>query len=455
MKKTISFIFLILFLSLTSLYSKAYPCLYSQLGSPLFESVEDFKHLSTLNSFEVHKKKIQDFQRLSSLAIEKGFELDKSGDKKEIKVYLKSLRKLQSIHDTLEKSYKQQLYKSIYSDDEKSFFTLLQSPLSFVSKDARLKKKVVEFYAKTEKTNISYLNALREDYALDESSYAYLNKMFNIHQEKKEVTSRSSLNRFVAQDNAKKKIEVISLRVNDGFDLYLDNHTYNDVSIKLQAKVMDNVRSEFNLPYMNSYPARSRSKVLHFSIINQNKKSEFRISYSSMLGSLSPDYDKNYVYALPYQRGKSYVLTQGFKGGITHKGVSAYALDFAMPVGTHVHAMREGIVTGLESKHNEHGFSPEFASKANYIIIKHDDGTMAMYGHLKQNGVRVTLGKRVYKHQLIGYSGNTGYSSGPHLHVHISAIKSFTQGSTSVPFVFSSKKGRISSPIEKSYYVAK
>jgi len=440
---------------LTPVYASSYPLLYSQLGTPLFESVEDFQYLKTLESFEKYQDKIEIYQKRSAVSIVKGLELDKSGNKDAIKVYLKELRQLQSLHDTLEKVYKQALYKSIYKEDEKSFFLLLQRPLSLVNKDARLKQKVVEFYKKTERKNSVYLNTLCKDYALDERSYAYINQMFNLHQAKQEVKVKKRLNAFVPKDNAKKQIEVVSVRVKNGFDLYLNNHTYNDITIKLQATKMQNIRSEFSLPYINSYPARTRSKILHFSIINKGKSSLFNLSYSSVVGNLNLDYDKDYVYALPYQRGKSYLLSQGFKGGVTHKGASAYALDFVMPVGSAVHAMRDGIVTGLESKHNEHGFSPAYANKANYIIIKHDDGTMAMYGHLKQDGVRVSLAQRVYKHQFIGYSGNTGYSSGPHLHVHITAMKNFSQGPVSVPFTFMSKEGRTSSPREKKYYLAK
>ena len=455
MKKIISFSLLLFLFSCLSVYAKTFPSLYSQLGTPLFESVEDFNHLSKLKSFEVHKQKIEEFQTLSSQVMKKGLKLDDNANKEETKGYLKDLRKLQGLYDALEKSYKKMLYKSIYTKNEKTFFELLEHPLSLVNKDARLKKKVVEFYKNTGDKKSSYLNTLCKDYNLDERSYAYVNKMFNTHQSKKEVRVRDNLNTFVALDNAKKKIEVVSVRVPGGFDLYLDNHTYNDISLKLQATKIQNIRSEFKLPYINSFPPRSRSKILHFSIINANKKSEFGVNYSTMLGGLNLEIDKSYVYALPYKRGKSYLLSQGFKGGVTHKGPSEYALDFGMPIGSSIHAMRDGIVTGLEEKHNEHGFSPEFASKANYIIIKHDDGTMAMYGHLQQNGVKVSLGQRVYKHQYIGNSGNTGYSSGPHLHVHISAIKSFTQGSRSIPFIFASKRGRISSPIEKTYYIAR
>ena len=52
----------------------------------------------------------------------------------------------------------------------------------------------------------------------------------------------------------------------------------------------------------------------------------------------------------------------------------------------------------------------------NKILILHNDGTFADYSHLKYNGAVVKKGEVVKKGQLIGYSGETGFSSGPHLH---------------------------------------
>jgi murein DD-endopeptidase MepM/ murein hydrolase activator NlpD len=54
--------------------------------------------------------------------------------------------------------------------------------------------------------------------------------------------------------------------------------------------------------------------------------------------------------------------------------------------------------------------------RANFIRILHDDGSMALYAHLAVDGVLVRIGQEVTAGQRIGLSGNTGFSTGPHLH---------------------------------------
>jgi len=92
----------------------------------------------------------------------------------------------------------------------------------------------------------------------------------------------------------------------------------------------------------------------------------------------------------------------GPRWGRTHTGV-----DFATPIGTEVHAWKAGKVI-CASWTGGYG---------NYIKIQHDDGTISCYGHLSQ--YTCSVGDYVNCHELIAYSGNTGNSTGPHLHFEI------------------------------------
>ncbi len=399
-------------------------------------------------------------------AIEHGLNIDAehSLDREKTKAYLKELRELQRLHDQIESTYKKELYKSIHADKQDTFYSLISVPLPFINTDMRLKEEVVHYYKKTKQSHqssserqydFSYLSELSRDFRLDQQSYQYMHTAFQASQKDQEVEERNTLSEFTPDAQSKRLVQVISVKTQNGFDLYLENHAYFDVTIELKATELINLSSSKSLPIVGSFPAQSRTKLVNFSIRDPRQKSQFRTFFNATIGRINPDYDKDYLYALPYARGEAYILTQGFNGENTHKDQSAYALDFQMDEGTRVHAMREGIVIALEEKQTEHGFSPAFAEKSNHIIIQHDDGTMAMYGHLKPNGVKVRVGQKVYKHAFIGLSGNTGYTSGPHLHVHISAVKDLKTGPMSVPFSFLAQRGRIDSPEEMTRYIAK
>jgi murein DD-endopeptidase MepM/ murein hydrolase activator NlpD len=119
-----------------------------------------------------------------------------------------------------------------------------------------------------------------------------------------------------------------------------------------------------------------------------------------------------YIYDLPFAEGTRHKVVQGYGGLFSHKNKAA--LDFNTPEGTPVYAAREGIIYSFKDDSNEGGlFTSE--KKANYIIIRHADGSFGCYWHLQKNGVAVKKG-RVAKGQLIGYSGSTGFVLRPHLH---------------------------------------
>jgi murein DD-endopeptidase MepM/ murein hydrolase activator NlpD len=137
----------------------------------------------------------------------------------------------------------------------------------------------------------------------------------------------------------------------------------------------------------------------------------FRISRGNIWKT---DYDVDYMYDLPYNKGGIFMVIQGYNGEYSHK--NQYAVDFKMPEGTEILAAREGYVTEIKQDSNIGCPSEACVSQGNFVRIIHSDGTIAEYYHLKYNGAKVKTGDKVEKGQTIGLSGNTGWSSGPHLH---------------------------------------
>jgi Peptidase family M23 len=134
---------------------------------------------------------------------------------------------------------------------------------------------------------------------------------------------------------------------------------------------------------------------------------------------------------LPFPIGTKVTLSQGFMATFTHNGSSRYAVDFPAAVGSTLVAARGGTVVSVKQDSNTGCADETCANDGNAIYIDHGDGTKAVYGHLQYQGAKVKVGQAVCKGQEIGLSGNTGYSSGPHLHFDVSSL----QGET-LPLVF-------------------
>ena len=87
---------------------------------------------------------------------------------------------------------------------------------------------------------------------------------------------------------------------------------------------------------------------------------------------------------------------------IYHRGI-----DIAVPVGTPVLAIRKGRVV----------FAGERRGYGGTVIVEHDNGDRTMYGH--NSLVRVTSGELVESGTVVAFSGNTGRSTGPHVHFEL------------------------------------
>lgn len=131
------------------------------------------------------------------------------------------------------------------------------------------------------------------------------------------------------------------------------------------------------------------------------------------------------LYRLPYPDNHAYTITQAPGGWISSHTTadSRHAIDFAMPEGTPVLAAREGVVVAAEWRHDRGERIGELLTRSNFVRVRHADGTNAIYGHFMHAGVAVLAGERVRAGQVLGYSGATGFASGPHLHFAVTRMQ--------------------------------
>jgi murein DD-endopeptidase MepM/ murein hydrolase activator NlpD len=148
--------------------------------------------------------------------------------------------------------------------------------------------------------------------------------------------------------------------------------------------------------------------------------------------------DTSYIYALPFEKGKSFRVIQGYFSSFSHK--ERAALDFNMSPGVKIAAAREGIVLRIKKDGDRGGAKKKYRPYGNYIVIQHSDGSRGGYWHLQKDGVFVNPGDTVTKGQIIGLSGQTGYAAVPHLHFLVWKNDK-RSGFTQVPTRFQTSKG--------------
>ncbi|WP_420454980.1 M23 family metallopeptidase [Rubrivirga sp.] len=125
-------------------------------------------------------------------------------------------------------------------------------------------------------------------------------------------------------------------------------------------------------------------------------------------------------YVLPYPAGRAYLVLQGNCAAFSHTdgSVIAFAYDFRMPIGTVVTASRGGTVTQVEASFQD---GDHERGHENGVVVDHGDGTVGVYLHLTQDGAEVGVGDVVVQGDTLGRSGNTGFSTEPHLHLDVRA----------------------------------
>lgn len=173
---------------------------------------------------------------------------------------------------------------------------------------------------------------------------------------------------------------------------------------------------------------------------NLRKSWRYKYQYRYVPGDPRAVPDSDVLYRLPFEGGP-FPVTQAFHGKASHQDPhNRYAVDIAMPVGTPVACARSGVVMEAMNDYFWSGKdSAYYGPRSNLVRILHDDGSMALYAHLRRGSVAFEPGRRVAAGEIIALSGNTGYSSGPHL--HFSVLVNRGMEVVSLPFRFAGVNG--------------
>lgn len=169
-------------------------------------------------------------------------------------------------------------------------------------------------------------------------------------------------------------------------------------------------------------------------------KLNLQYGWRAAIGAPDAVHTPSRPYRAPFAIGSTFEVSQAYPARYTHVTPdSEYAIDIAMPDGTHVYSAREGTVINVRHDSFRGGAAMAMLDQANIVEILHSDGTIAMYAHLHWDSIRVRMGERVVRGQYIADSGNTGFSSGPHL--HFAVIRNSGASNVSLPVQFAGNAG--------------
>ena len=231
---------------------------------------------------------------------------------------------------------------------------------------------------------------------------------------------------------------VVGVDLGGTVEIRVESLTEQDLTIAVRPQV-ENVTGE-NGP-QNLRLVRPETRRAFSFAVPAKKGWKVGWDYDYHPGTEPAAHDDSVVYRLPYESGSAYEVIQGYDGGFTHKNALRFAIDWLMPEGTPILAARGGVVAGFWDQSDRGGPDLALRGQENFIWIEHDDGTVAHYVHLQKGGVLVDVGQRVEAGDRIALSGNSGYSTRPHLHFHVSTVSKGAHALKTFPLLFRVETG--------------
>ncbi len=224
-----------------------------------------------------------------------------------------------------------------------------------------------------------------------------------------------------APDTTGPMIRIERRDATDGTSLVVTNEFFGPVEVGVLLSDLVNIAEQTKSRGRYLLPARSEVSILDVKPVDASRPWSFEIYYHGALGDPSSEHRPSEPYRIPFARSTTYRVSQAYPGRYSHKESSSqYAIDFALPIGTKVYAARSGVIIDIATNFFTSGTDlKKDGRRANLVRVLHEDGTMAMYAHLQWDSIRVRPGDRVQRGEYIASSGNTGFSTGPHLHFDV------------------------------------
>lgn len=239
---------------------------------------------------------------------------------------------------------------------------------------------------------------------------------------------------------------IVAYRSADGKAVvyYAENRTYYDIDLSVSLSVFeDHVEGSVPDSTRKIVPPKDGGEPGRMKLIKLPKAMARppMPGFSYELGDPNATHTKP-GYTLPFPVNKAYQCSQGFNNSNgTHAGM--YAVDFDMPKGSAVTAARGGVVVSV-GRGRRNSWT---------VMIRHSDGTYGLYAHLTPKSQVVTLGQQVAPGDELAKSGNSGQSTGPHLHFHVSKADD-SDGFETIPWKFDGSAVKIDGNAPSSGLVA-
>jgi murein DD-endopeptidase MepM/ murein hydrolase activator NlpD len=235
-----------------------------------------------------------------------------------------------------------------------------------------------------------------------------------------------------AENSADGVLNIFTQDENGSRRFYVQNLQSGTVTATFDARLRD-MTASVTFPKTVTVGGKQTAEI--FILTPSSANWHYNYNFACNFGSTTAVHDDSQIYELPYEPGTAHAVVQGHHGKFSHTGEDEYAVDWKMPEGTSVCAARDGIVVKTKGDSSTGGPDRKYEKLANCVFVQHSDGTIGVYLHLQKGGCKVKVGDTVKAGDVIGLSGNTGFSSGPHLHFAVFKLKSGSER-VSIPVKF-------------------